>query len=184
MSHGAWLKWAKKSETPTHTDVCPECRGRGRRQVGAVDDVAFYERCFRCKGTGEIGAVLVKGTRDDREEVVRVPFPIDGTDYMRLAHERKERPMAKRIQLSRGGPGAENRCPSCDGPYDIAVSGTGWTACPHCDTRLHFYSSGKVTEGDVISASAGYGLTPIERRIARRLGVTFDEAQAAKKLYG
>jgi hypothetical protein len=30
----------------------------------------------------------------------------------------------------------------------------------------------------------GYGLTPMERRIARQVGVTFEEAEAAKKLYG
>lgn len=186
MSHGAWLKWAKKSETPTHTDTCPDCRGRGTRLVGAVDNRPIYERCWKCDGTGEIGAVLVKGARDDREEVVRMAFSIDGHDPMKLSHDGEEKPMAKatRIQLARGGPRAANRCPSCDGPYDIAVSGTGWTACPHCDTRLHFDGSGEVTEGEVISASAGYGLTPIERRIARQLGVTFDEAQAAKKLYG
>lgn len=265
-SHGAWLKWSKKSETPTHTDVCPDCRGRGRRQVGAVDDVPFYERCWRCGGKGEIGAVVVKGARttDDDSAIVRVAFPIDGQNPMKLS-DRGEKPMAKatriqlakgdggrfvtrpgidkylvahggfgaryrcpvcttafdivrdglgntitcpycgselafdengvlreekpmskatRIRLARGGPGAANRCPSCDGPYDVAVSGTGWTTCPHCDTRLHFDGSGEVIEGEVISASAGYGLTPIERRIARQLGVTFDEAQAAKKLYG
>lgn len=60
MSSGAWLKWANKNEKPTHKTGCPDCHGRGQWQVGSVDDRPLYERCFRCKGTGEVGAVLVK----------------------------------------------------------------------------------------------------------------------------
>lgn len=60
MNQGAWLKWARKDETPTHLTVCPDCAGRGRWKVGSVDDDPIYKRCWRCKGTGEVGAMLVR----------------------------------------------------------------------------------------------------------------------------
>jgi DnaJ-class molecular chaperone len=60
MTQGAWLKWASKNEKPTHKTGCPDCHGRGTWQVGSIDDKPLFERCFRCKGTGEVGAVLVK----------------------------------------------------------------------------------------------------------------------------
>jgi RecJ-like exonuclease len=185
MSSGAWLKWANKNEEPTHKTTCPDCHGQGRWQVGSVDDTPLFQRCFRCKGTGEIGAVLVKGARMT-ERLVRVKFEMDRDDPMKLAREnnREESRMTdSKVELARGGAGAVLRCPSCEGPCDVVRSGTGWTTCPHCDTQLHF-GSGEVFAGEVIAASSGFNLTPMERRLARQVGVTFEQAQAAKKLYG
>jgi hypothetical protein len=115
--------------------------------------------------------------------VIRVRFPVSRTDHTKLEYEDEVNVMGQ-IQLSRGRPTAASRCPECDGPYDVAVRGTGWATCPHCDTRLHFESDGEVTVGTVIAASATYGLTPMERRIAKQVGVTLEEAWHAKKLYG
>lgn len=98
MNTGAWLKWANKNETPTHLTTCPDCHGRGRWQVGSSDDVPLYERCFRCKGTGEIGAVLVKGAHmSDRSELIRwnPDEPIEPEQYMRLSRIQEEDDVSK-----------------------------------------------------------------------------------------
>ena len=68
MSEEGWLKYAAKNETPTHAKACPECGGRGRWKVGSVDETPIYKRCWRCKGSGEVGAVLVKVSRMDLEK--------------------------------------------------------------------------------------------------------------------
>jgi hypothetical protein len=110
------------------------------------------------------------------EQRIRVSFQTDG---IKLARDGEERSMT--IKLARGGPGASIRCPSCDGPCDVLKSGIGWTTCPHCDTQLNFVSSGEVCEGDVIAASRGDGLSPVERRLARYFGLSADEMRAAKQ---
>lgn len=115
--------------------------------------------------------------------MIRVRFLVSRTDHAKLENEHEVNVMGQ-IQLARGRPTAAGRCPECDGPYDVAVRGTGWATCPHCDTRLRFDSSGDVTVGEVIAASAKYGLTPMQRRIARKVGVTFEEFEAAQKKYG
>jgi DnaJ-class molecular chaperone len=93
MSKGAWLKWAGKNEVPTHKTSCPDCHGRGRWEVGSIDDVPLYERCLRCNGTGEVGAVVVKGARmDDQGELIRwnPDEPIELERYMRLSRIEEE----------------------------------------------------------------------------------------------
>lgn len=117
-----------------------------------------------------------------KSEVISVKFEADESDHMKLARIREEIPMTKKIELARGGPGAGHRCPSCDGPYDVVVGGMGWTTCPHCDTRLHL-GGDEVFAGEVIAASSGYDLTPMERRMARQVGVSFEQAQNAKRPY-
>lgn len=112
-------------------------------------------------------------------EIVRVEFQTDGNDHMKLARNREESSMAT-IKLARGGPGALQRCPTCDGPYDVLASGVGWATCPHCDVRLHFDGAGGVFEGGVIAASQGDGLSPVERRLARHFGISVEDFRAAK----
>jgi hypothetical protein len=64
----------------------------GGRSV-RIDDVPLYERCYRCKGTGEVGAVLVKGAHmSDRGELIRwnPDEPIELERYMRLSRIEEE----------------------------------------------------------------------------------------------
>jgi hypothetical protein len=112
----------------------------------------------------------------DVEQRIRISFQTDG---IKLARDGEEFSMA--IKLARGGPGASVRCPSCDGPCDVVNRGFGWTTCPHCDTQLNFASSGEVFEGEVIAASQGDGLSPVERRLMRQFGLSAEEMRAAKQ---
>jgi len=77
--------------------VCPSCAGKGKRQVGSVDDTPLFQRCGRCNGTGQIGAALVKAVRDENSvEVLRwnPDEPID-EPYMRLTQRAKENNVTK-----------------------------------------------------------------------------------------
>jgi hypothetical protein len=84
MSHGAWVKWAGKNETPTTTDMCPDCRGEGWTVAVEVAPGQWnHDRCRRCDGTGEIGAVIVKGERMQLE-FVKVTYELDRNDFFKL----------------------------------------------------------------------------------------------------
>jgi len=79
--------------------VCPACGGKGKRQVGSVDDTPLFQRCARCNGTGEVRAVLVKAVRgSDAAEVLRwnPDEPLDDSvPYMRLSQTAKENNVSK-----------------------------------------------------------------------------------------
>ena len=88
------------------------------------------------------------------------------------------------LKLTKAPYRAAVHCSACDSGLYVQAGALGLCSCPACDAPLTLPGNGEVamaTNGaDWIRASQGDGLTPMERRVGREIGLTPEETIAGR----